>query len=103
MPAEDEITVEVCYARADLQAVSTVKVTAGATVGEALRRSGLLERFPEIDLKANIVGVFGKKVTLDRRLSDGERVEIYRPLNADPKEVRRKRAAQGKTLGRPKA
>jgi len=103
MAVEGEITVEVCYARADVQAVAAVKVAAGSTVVEAVRRSGLLQRFPEIDLKANIVGVFGKKVTLDRRLSDGERVEIYRPLNADPKEVRRKRAAQGKTLGRPKA
>ena len=103
MPAEEEIAVEVCYARADVQAVSTVKIAAGATVAEAVRRSGLLERFPEIDLKMNAVGVFGKKVGLDRPLSDGERVEIYRPLVADPKEVRRKLAAQGRTLGKPKA
>jgi hypothetical protein len=103
MAAEGEITVEVCYARADVQAVSAVKIAAGATVGEALRRSGLLEQFPEINLKTNAVGVFGKKVGLDRRLYDGERVEIYRPLVADPKEVRRKLAAQGRTLGKPKA
>ena len=103
MPAEGEITVEVCYARADVQVVSVVKITHGATVGEAVRRSGLLERFPEIDLKSNAVGVFGKKAALDRLLSDGDRVEIYRPLVADPKDVRRKLAAEGRTLGKPKA
>ncbi|HSC46612.1 MAG TPA: RnfH family protein [Gammaproteobacteria bacterium] len=103
MPVEREISVEVCYARADVQAVSTVKIASGASVGEAIRRSGLLERFPEIDLKSNAVGVFGKKAALDRPLADGERVEIYRPLVADPKEVRRKLAAQGRTLGKPKA
>lgn len=103
MPAEGEITVEVCYARGDVQVVSAVKLASGTSVGEAVRRSGLLERFPEIDLKSNAVGVFGKKAALDRPLADGERVEIYRPLVADPKDVRRKLAAEGRTLGKPKA
>lgn len=101
MPAP-EITVEVCYARADVQTVAAVKLALGATVEEAVRRSGLLERFPEIDLGRNVLGVSGKKAGMDRPVADGERVEIYRPLTADPKEIRRKLASEGKTLGKPK-
>ena len=60
---------------------------------EVIRDSGLLGRFPEIDLAHNKVGVFGKLVKLDKRVRDKDRVEIYRPLIADPKDVRRQRAA----------
>lgn len=87
------MTVEVAYARADLQVVQVLRVVRGASVREAIRRSGLLERFPEIDLAGHRVGVFGRLRDLDAPLAPGERVEIYRPLRIDPKEARRRRAA----------
>ena len=62
----------------------------GSTVHEAIERSGLLGQFPEIDLNQNKVGIFGKLTTLDAKLSDGNRVEIYRPITADPETVERR-------------
>ncbi len=62
----------------------------GSTVREAIERSGLLAQFPEIDLSQNKVGIFGKLTTLDAKLSDGNRVEIYRPITADPETVERR-------------
>ena len=62
----------------------------GSTVREAIERSGLLGQFPEIDLSQNKVGIFGKLTTLDARLNDGNRVEIYRPITADPETVERR-------------
>jgi uncharacterized protein len=61
-----------------------------STVRDAIERSGLLNQFPEIDLASNKVGIFGKIVPLDARLSDGNRVEIYRPITADPETVERR-------------
>lgn len=84
--------VEVVYARPDVQALERVELAPGATVEAAIRRSGLLERFPEIDLVRNGVGVYGRRARLEDRVEDGDRVEIYRPLAADPKEARRARA-----------
>ncbi|HLU62485.1 MAG TPA: RnfH family protein [Gammaproteobacteria bacterium] len=98
MTAEFEI--EVVYALPSTQALVPLKVAPGTTVEEAIRRSGLLERFPEIDLAVNKVGVFGRLAPLSRPLEAGDRVEIYRPLLADPKEVRRRLAAEGRTMGR---
>lgn len=92
------IRVEVAYARPDEQVILPLEVEAGTTVQEAIRRSGILERFPEIDLEVNKVGVFGKLSKLDAALRQGDRVEIYRPLIADPKEIRKQRAAEGKKL-----
>ena len=92
--AAADVRVDVAYARPDQQAVVELQLPAGADVATAIERSGLLARFPEIDLRVHAVGVFGKKVSLDRTLSDGDRVEIYRALVADPKEVRRRRAAR---------
>jgi putative ubiquitin-RnfH superfamily antitoxin RatB of RatAB toxin-antitoxin module len=87
--------VEVAYAAsADEQCVRTLELPAGATVREAIDASGLLRRYPEIDLMRNAVGVFGERVALTRVLEDGERVEIYRALTADPKETRRRKAAR---------
>lgn len=88
--------VEVAYALPREQLIIPVEVSAGTTVEQAIRSSGILERFADIDLTENKVGVFGKQVKLDAELQAGDRVEIYRPLIADPKEVRRQRAAQGK-------
>ncbi len=94
----DRNRVEVAYAREDEQAIFSVAADQGLTAQEAIRRSGILRRFPEIDLAVNRVGVFGKLAQLDQVLQPGDRVEIYRSLIADPKEARKKRAAQGKIM-----
>ncbi len=98
MVAEEPITVEVAYARPDEQRIIELQVPPGTTVAEAIERSGIVEQFPEIDLAKNKVGIFGKLSKLDNVLQAGDRVEIYRPLIADPKEARKKRAAQGKAM-----
>jgi putative ubiquitin-RnfH superfamily antitoxin RatB of RatAB toxin-antitoxin module len=90
------ISVEVIYALPTQQPLLKVKLAEGATVEDAIRASGVLEAFPEIDLTQNKVGIFSKLVKLDEAVRDRDRVEIYRPLIADPKEVRRKRAEEGK-------
>lgn len=92
--SEQLIRVEVAYARPDQQLILTVDVPASATVEEAIQHSGIRNRFPEIDLAQNKVGIFGKATTLKNGLRAGDRVEIYRPLIADPKESRRQRAKQ---------
>ena len=91
-----EIHVEVIYALPDRQPLLNVRLADGATVEDAIRSSGVLDAFPEIDLVKNKVGIFSKLVKLDEKVRDRDRVEIYRPLIADPKEVRRKRAEDGK-------
>jgi putative ubiquitin-RnfH superfamily antitoxin RatB of RatAB toxin-antitoxin module len=90
------ILVEVAYARRDQQVIVELEVANGATTGGAIKASGILERYPEIDLEVNQVGVFGKLAGLDRPLRDRDRVEIYRPLSADPKESRRRRVVAAK-------
>ncbi len=92
------IQVEVAYALPEEQIVHVVEAESGITVEQAIRNSGILEEYPEIDLSKNKVGVFGKAAKLDAALYPGDRVEIYRPLIADPKEARKKRASQGKVL-----
>ena len=96
--AEQGIQVEVAYARRDAQALLSVTGDPGLTVREAIDRSGILGRFPEIDLAINKVGIFGKLTKLDQPLVSGDRVEIYRPLIADPTAQRKKRAAAGKAM-----
>lgn len=95
---EDRDRVEVAYARKDKQAILTVTASEGLTVKAAIEQSGIWQRFPEIDLTVNRVGVFGKLARLDQVLEPGDRVEIYRPLIADPKAMRKQRAAQGKAM-----
>jgi len=90
------INIEVIYALPEQQPLLTVRLDEGATVEDAIRASGVLEAHPEIDLAKNKVGIFSKLVKLDEKVRDRDRVEIYRPLIADPKEVRRKRAEEGK-------
>ncbi len=89
----DLIRIEVAYARPDEQLIIPLDMEHQPTVQEAIERSGILERFPEIDLQQNKVGIFGKLSKLDQVLNAGDRVEIYRKLIADPKQARRKRAA----------
>ena len=94
----ERIRVEVAYATPQRQIILEVEASPGVTIGDAVEQSGIRDVFPEIDLAAQKVGVFGKAATLDTVLADGDRVEIYRQLIADPREARRKRAAEGKAL-----
>ncbi len=88
------MNIEVCYALPDKQIIVPIKLGAGATVAMAIATSNILLKFPQIDLARNRVGIFGKLAKLDSVLREGDRVEIYRPLIADPKDARRKRAAE---------
>lgn len=95
-PGGDTMRVEVAYARPDEQVIVSVDVPAGATVRDVLAESRICERFPEIDLDRQKVGIFSRLVKLDEPVRAKDRVEIYRPLIADPKEMRRRRA-KGRT------
>ncbi|HSQ04378.1 MAG TPA: RnfH family protein [Burkholderiales bacterium] len=92
--------VEVVYALPDEQVLLAVRAPAGTTLLQAVDLSGIRLRHPEIDLARNAVGIFGKRASPDTLLQCGDRIEIYRPLTADPKETRRRRAAIKKS-GRP--
>ena len=92
------IQVEIAYARPDEQLILSVEVPEGSTLEQAIIASGVQERFPEIDLQTAKVGVFGKLSKLAATVRTGDRIEIYRPLLADPKEVRKRRAAEGKRM-----
>ena len=94
----NSIRIEVVYALPDQQILLTQLVSAGTTVADAVKISGLLDKHPEIDLTVNKLGIFGKLTKPDVVLRDKDRIEIYRPLIADPKEVRRKRAEEGKVM-----
>lgn len=88
-----KLRVEVAYALRNEQALIELKVDEGTSVRECIELSGILQRFPGIELARSRVGIFGSKVEFDARVRNGDRVEIYRPLVADPKQVRRERAA----------
>jgi putative ubiquitin-RnfH superfamily antitoxin RatB of RatAB toxin-antitoxin module len=92
------IRVQVIYALPERQDLVTIELPEGATAVQAVEASGLLQKYPDIDLARNKLGVFAKLVKPDQLLRDRDRVEIYRALIADPKEVRRQRAAEGKVL-----
>jgi putative ubiquitin-RnfH superfamily antitoxin RatB of RatAB toxin-antitoxin module len=96
MDAGKLINVEVAYALPERQAIVELQVEEGTTALDAARLSGLTERFEGIDLENDKLGIFGKVVAPSQVLQPGERVEIYRPLIADPKEVRKARAARVK-------
>ena len=89
------IHVEVAYATPEKQLILEREIDAGSTPRDVVRASGIEQHFPEIDLEHCDLGVFGKIVGEDYRLDEGDRIEIYRPLIADPKEIRRQRAARG--------
>ena len=97
-PVADSIRVEVVYATLGRQDRVKLVLAPGSTVAAAIDASGVLQKYPEIDLTKNKIGVFSKLAKIDTVLRDQDRVEIYRPLIADPKEVRRKRAAEGKAM-----
>jgi len=86
------IHVQICYARPDQQILRDFVVAADASLQQAIEQSGFLQEFPEIDLAINCVGIFGKIKALAASLHEADRIEIYGPLIADPKEARRRRA-----------
>lgn len=95
MADDSTIPVEVAYALPQGQKIVALDVASGTTAFEAAEKSGIAGMFPDLDLETSDMGVFGKVVKpRDYQLSPGDRVEIYRPLIADPKEVRKKRAAE---------
>jgi len=93
--------VTVVYALPGRAVVREVRLAQGATVAEALAASGVTEEFPELVRQRPALGIFSVPVSGEHVLSDGDRVEIYRPLQADPKETRRRRAAHRRARGRP--
>ena len=95
----EEIMVEVSYASTREQLIISVKVPIDFNVKQAIEKSGIQNKFPEIDLGKNNVGIFGKQTTLEHSLKNKDRIEIYRPLIIDPKELRRKKAAEGMKKG----
>ena len=96
MSEDTTMKVEVAYALPEKQAILEVEVAAGATVLEAAQQSGITEKFSGIDLENAKFGIFGNLVSSKQVLRAGDRVEIYRPLIADPKEVRKARAARAR-------
>jgi len=94
MAESETIKVEVVYASPENQLVLPVAVESGATVRDAIEVSGLPARVPDFDLETNKVGIYGKVSKLDHELRDGDRIEVYRPLIADPKAAKKKKAAK---------
>lgn len=91
-----ELNIEVTYALPEKQFLLSVKVKEGSTIEEAILASGILVLRDDIDLKKNKIGIYSRPAKLTDLVQDGDRVEIYRPLIADPKELRRKRAEKSK-------
>jgi putative ubiquitin-RnfH superfamily antitoxin RatB of RatAB toxin-antitoxin module len=89
-------SVEVAHARPDRQVLLSLEVCEGTTAAEAIEQSGIREQFPDLRVEPGLVGIFSRKVELDQILRAGDRVEVYRPLIADPKESRRERASRSK-------
>ena len=94
----ESLRVEVCYAKLEVQARVALTVPAGTTALQAAQQSGLPQRYPEIDLARQPLGIGGERVEPTQVLREGDRVEILRSLTADPKETRRRLAAKGKTM-----
>jgi len=92
------LKVAVAYVGPETQVLRPMEVVPGTTVQGAIEGSGVLDQCPEIDLQRYRVGIYGKLAALEQPLEDGDRVEIYRPLIADPKETRKRRAQEGKPM-----
>jgi putative ubiquitin-RnfH superfamily antitoxin RatB of RatAB toxin-antitoxin module len=90
----EPLQIYVCYATPQREYIRPMQVSAGTTIGAAIEQSGVLQEFPEINLATAPVGIYAKKKTLDTVLRERDRIEIYRPLVADPKDSRRRRAAR---------
>jgi uncharacterized protein len=96
----EQIAVEVAYALPERQSLLSLSVSPESTVREVIERSGILKTHNDIDLSKNKVGIWSRTVRLEERVRDGDRIEIYRPLIADPKDMRRRRAEKAKEEGR---
>ena len=96
--ADNKLVVEVVYALPDEQTLLSLTVEEGATVKDVILQSSLLKEYPELDIESLSVGLFGKATKMTQVVREKDRVEIYRPLIADPKEVRKRKAAEGKKL-----
>lgn len=92
MANADTLHVQVCYALPEKVVLIELDVNQGCTLEQAIHRSGLLVQYPDINLSTNKIGVYGKLKPLDAKARAGDRIEIYRPLQADPMESRRRRA-----------
>jgi len=97
---DDKVTIEVVYGVPHKQKILTLILAEGATVEQAILASGVIDLFPEIDLKVNKVGIWNKATKLSEVVNDLDRIEVYRPLIADPKDVRKRRAEKAKLEGR---
>ena len=98
MPDSNKINIEVVYGLPHEQTLLKVQVPSGTSLGEGVKLSGIMDKYPEIDLDNGKFGIFGKLSKTDTELREQDRIEIYRPLLADPKEVRKRRAEEGKVM-----
>ncbi len=98
--SDESIYIEIAYATPDNQMILECRVAPGTNPRDAVINSDIAEYFPEIDKEGCDIGIFGKVIRKDHTLENGDRIEIYRPLIADPKEVRKKRAEQGLKMKR---
>lgn len=98
MPTPETIRVEVAYALKEHQEIVPLSLPSGTTLQQAVEASGLAAKYPDIDLAKGKFGIYSKLAKPDTVLRDRDRIEIYRPLIADPKEVRKQRAAEGKAM-----
>ena len=94
------ITVAVVYALPKEQTLLSFEAKEGISAKDAILQSGILEQYPELDIEKMDIGIFGKMKKMTEKLRDKDRVEIYRPLIADPKEIRKRRAAEGKKMSK---
>ena len=99
----NQINIEIAYALPARYYLKSFKVDEGTMIQTAILQSGILQQFTEIDLRENKVGIYSRPAKLTDQLKDGDRIEIYRPLLADPKEIRRKRAAEQAKAAQEKA
>ena len=96
--SDENINIELVYALPSEQLLMKLEVPKATNIADAIKLSGIQDKYPEIDLEKGKFGIFGKLSKLDTVLREKDRIEIYRPLIADPKEVRRKRAEEGKVM-----
>ena len=92
------INVELIYALPDEQELMTLSVSEDSTIYDVILKASIVDKYPELDMASMEVGLFGKLAKKDQKVRERDRIEIYRPLIADPKEVRKRRAAEGKKL-----
>ena len=94
-----EFEVEIVFALAERQSLQIVRVSPGATVAEVVSKSGLHDAFPGFDIDGLTCGIWGREVPRNQAVKEGDRIEIYRPLELEPREARRRLALSGRTMG----